>query len=75
MRFAKIQFEDRAVAAKAMTGLGQQGRVTVLRDHVFIVPEAALQWLASEQLPFKLLQMLNHDHVVQTLRDHLAHAA
>ena len=48
MKFAKIQFESREVCAKALHGLMQRGRVTVLRDQIFIVPEPALDWLAAE---------------------------
>ena len=55
MRFAKIQFADRATAARAMTGLARQGRVTVLRDHVFIVPEPELDRLQAEGLSYRLL--------------------
>ncbi len=73
MKFAKIKFASRDSSAKALHGLMQRGRVTVLRDQVFIVPAPALEWLASEQLPYTLLQMMNQDDVVQTLRDNLAH--
>ncbi|MSU64374.1 MAG: hypothetical protein EXS31_18625 [Pedosphaera sp.] len=73
MKFAKIQFESKAVCARALHGLMQRGRVTVLRDHVFIVPAPALEWLAAGQLPFTLLETVNQDNVLQTLRNHLAH--
>ena len=74
MKFAKIEFGSETDAAKALHGLMQRGKITVLRDHSFIVPMPALDWLKAENIPFKLLANLNHDHVVQTLRDHLAHA-
>jgi hypothetical protein len=74
MKFARIQFEDRQACARALYGLMQRGRVIGLRDHVFIVPAPALDWLAEEHLPYSLIEMLNHDDVVQTLRDNLAHA-
>ena len=74
MKFAKIQFEDRDACAKALSGLMQRGRITVLRDQIFIVPEPALEWLASEKLSYKFLQPMNHDYVVQPLRNNLAHA-
>ena len=54
-------------------GLMQRGRVTVLRDQIFIVPAPALDWLTAEKLPYKLIQAMNYDDVVQTLRDNLAH--
>ena len=72
MKFAKIKFVSRDVSATALHGLMQRGRVTVLRDQVFIVPAPALEWLASEQLPYALLQTMNQHDVVQTLRDNLA---
>ncbi|MEK7686297.1 MAG: hypothetical protein AAB466_12835 [Verrucomicrobiota bacterium] len=75
MKFAKIQFEDRSVAAKALVGMALRGRVVGLRDHVFIVPEPALSWLAENSLPYKLVEFLNQDDVVQTLRNNLAHPA
>ena len=73
MKFAKIKFDSPDVCAKALHGLMQRGRVTVLRDQVFIVPAPALEWLASERLPYSLFQTMNQDDVVQTLRDNLAH--
>ncbi len=74
MKFAKIEFASETDAAKALHGLMQRGKITVLRDHSFIVPAPALDWLNAEGISFKLLENLNQDHVVQTLRDHLAHA-
>jgi hypothetical protein len=74
MKFAKIEFNSESDAAKALYGLMQRGKITVLRDHSFIVPLPALDWLNAEKIPFKLLENLNQDNVVQTLRDHLAHA-
>jgi hypothetical protein len=73
MKFAKIEFASESDAAKALHGLMQRCKVTVLRDQSFIVPNPALAWLDSQHIPYKLLQPLNQDDVVQTLRDHLAH--
>jgi len=72
MKFAKIQFESRDVCAKALHGMMQRGKIVGLRDQVFIVPAQALDWLVSEQLPYKLIKMMNQDDVVQTLRNNLA---
>jgi len=72
VKFAKIQFDTPEVSARALRGLMVRGRVTVLRDHVMIVPEPALDWLRSESLSYRLLSLLNQDDVVQTLRDNLA---
>ena len=74
MKFAKIEFGSEADAAKALYGIMQRGRITGLRDATFFVPDPALQWLDSEQIPYKIVQKLNHDDVVQKLRDTLAHA-
>ena len=75
MKFAKIQFADRGVAARALVGMAKQGRVIGLRNQVFIIPEPALGWLVEQGLPYKLIEHLNQDDVVQTLRDNLADAA
>ena len=74
VKFAKIQFEDREIAAKALVGMAQRGRVIGLREHAFIVPELALGWLAENSLPYKLVEWLNQDDVVQALRNNLAHS-
>ena len=74
VKFAKIQFEDRNNAAKALVGLAQRCRVVGLRDHVFIVPEPALGWLAENALAYHLIELLNQDDVIQALRNHPAHA-
>ena len=73
MRFAKIQFESREARVRAVQGLMQRAKVVALRDGIFIVPEPALQWLASESIPYTLIQMVNQDDVVQTLRNTLVH--
>jgi hypothetical protein len=72
MKFAKVEFESETDAAKALYGIMQRGKVTVLRDHSFIVPLPALDWLKERKIQFKLLEEMNQDNVVQTLRDHLA---
>ena len=74
MKFAKIYFDDDLIAARALVGMAQRGRVVGLRDHQFIVPEPALDWLAENSLPYNLITWLNQDDVVQTLRNNLAHA-
>jgi hypothetical protein len=74
MKFAKIEFPSESEAAKSLYGIMQRGKVTVLRDYSFIVPAPALAWLDDQKIPFKFLQQLNQHDVIQTLRDHLAHA-
>jgi hypothetical protein len=73
MKFAKVRFESDEACAKALKGLASRMRITVLADESFIVPEAGLAWLQSEELPFQILEWVNQDHVLQTLRDNLAH--
>ena len=74
MRFAKIEFTSESDAAKALYGIMQRGRITGLRDGTFVVPDPALTWLDSQGILYKVVQQLNQDDVIQTLRDHLAHA-
>ena len=73
MKFAKIRFESDGACAQALKGLATRMRITVLADESFIVPEAGLEWLKSEKLPFQILEWVNQDHVLQALRDNLAH--
>ena len=73
MKFARIQFETRAARVRAVQGLMQRARVVVLRGGNFIVPEPALEWLASQNIPYTMLESLNQDDVLQTLRTTLAH--
>jgi hypothetical protein len=73
MKFAKIQFENRATAAKALVGIGKQSRIVGLRGGAYIVPEPALGWLRENSYNYELLDWLNQDDLVQTLRNNLAH--
>ena len=73
MKFAKIRFASDDACAKALKGLATRMKITVLADESFIVPEAGMQWLKEENLPFQLLEWVSQDYVVQTLRDNLAH--
>ncbi len=75
VKFAKIHFADERLAAQALVGLAQRGRVVGLRDHTFIVPAPALEWLTENALPYQLIEWLNQDDVVQSPRNNLAHAA
>ena len=74
MKFAKVEFESESDAAKALYGIMQRGRITGLRDGTFIVPDPALAWLDSQRISYKIIQKLNQDDVIQTLRDPLAQA-
>jgi len=73
MKFAKIRFATDDVCARALKGLASRMKITVLADESFIVPESGVDWLKSEKLPFQIVEWVNQDHVVQALRDNLAH--
>ena len=73
MKFAKIRFASDDVCAKALKGLATRMKITVLADESFIVPEAGMEWLKADYLPFQFLEWVSQDYVVQTLRDNLAH--
>lgn len=75
MKFAKIKFDSRGTFGKALTLLMRRCRVVGLRDHVLIVPDFALEWLTSENIPHNVIEWLHQDDVVQTLRSNLAHTA
>ena len=55
-----------------MLEVAKRGRVTMLRGGYYIIPEPALQFLADEGYAYRLLEMMNHDDVVQALRNCLA---
>ena len=65
MKFAKIHFESRETSIKAFHGLTQRGRVIGLRNQTFIVPEPALEWLASVQLPYQLIEWMSSDDLAR----------
>jgi hypothetical protein len=73
LKFAKIQFGTREARLRAVEGLMQRARVVALRGGSFIVPEPALEWLTSQDIPYKVLESLNQDDVVHSLRDTSAH--
>jgi len=73
VKLAKVRFESDDACARALKGLASRMRITVLADESFIVPESAIQWLTSEKLPFRIVEWVNQDYVVQALRDTLAH--
>ena len=73
MKFAKIRFASDDACAKALKGLATRMRITELADESFIVPEAGIEWLKAEDLPFQFLEWVTQGYIVQTLRDNLAH--
>ena len=73
MKFAKIRFASDEVCARSLKELATRMQITVLADESFVVPAAGLEWLNSAGLPFQFLEWMNQDHVLQALRDNLAH--
>ena len=71
MKFARVEFASDEDAA--LHGIMQRGRITGLRDGSFIVPAPALDWLNEQRIAYKVVQLLNQDDVLQTLRDYLTH--
>ena len=69
MKFAKIRFESREARVRAVQGLMQRAKVVALRDGIFIVPEPALEWLTTQNIPYTLVHSVNQDDVFQTLRN------
>lgn len=73
MKFAKIRFATRAERVRAVEGLMRRAKVVALKGGVFIVPELALEWLKAEKITYTLLDVLNQEDVIQTLRNTVAH--
>jgi hypothetical protein len=73
VRFVKIQFETAAIADRAYLGMAQRGRVICLPNDQFIVADAVLEWLQTNKFLPSILQRLNQDDLIQTLRNSLAH--
>jgi hypothetical protein len=73
MKFAKIQFESRVDRVRAVEGLMHRAKVVALRGGLLIVPEPALEWLTLQNIPYTLLESLNQDDVIQTLRNTPTH--
>ena len=73
MKFAKIRFDSRDARVRAVEGLMQRAKVVALKGGVFIVPDPALEWLASQNISYTLIESLNQDDVIQALRNTLAH--
>ena len=73
LKFAKIQFETREARLRAVEGLMHRAKVVALRGSCFIVPEPALEWLAAQGIPYIMLESLNQDDVLHTLRNTPAH--
>jgi hypothetical protein len=69
MKFARISFPSREVAARAFLEMARRGRVVSLPDGQFIVPEPATAFLKAQGLAYETHEWMNEDHVAQTLRN------
>lgn len=72
MQMVKIQIPDRDECAKAFSALIRRGRVDCFRDHVFIVPEPALDVLQALGVRYLELGRGGLDYAQKALRDAVA---
>jgi hypothetical protein len=72
MQMVKIQIPDKEECAKAFSELIRRGRVDCFRDHVFIVPEPALEVLQGLGISYLELGQGGLDYAQKTLRDSVA---
>jgi hypothetical protein len=72
MQMVKIHIGKCNDRAKALDVLTLRGRVIGLRDHVFIVPEPALEVLQSLGVTYEELGRGGWDYTQKALRDSLA---
>jgi hypothetical protein len=63
-----IQFSDRATEIKGLAFLVGRYPGKVLRGSMHIVPEAALEALASENIPFSVKGKATYEHQMAALR-------
>jgi hypothetical protein len=75
MQMVKIHIPERSGRATALEALTLRGRVICLPDHMFIVPEPALEVLKSQGVAFHELERGGIDYAEKALRDSLAGAA
>ena len=73
MKFAKVKFDSDEVCAEAIHEISRHGQVVMLRGDFFIIPEPAVAWMDSQKISYELVEWMNQDDVVQTLRDTLTH--
>ncbi len=50
MKFANIRFESREARARGVADLMERAKVVALKGGIFIVPDPALEWLASRNI-------------------------
>jgi hypothetical protein len=72
MQYVKIQIPDQPKRAMAMVEMARRGRIDCYRDHVYMVPEPALDLLKELGVTYEELGRGGMDYAHKTLRDTLA---
>ncbi len=68
----KIQIPDQSNRASAMLEVSRRGRVDCYPEHVYMVPEPALEVLTQLRVAYEELGRGGFDYAEKTLRDALA---
>jgi hypothetical protein len=69
MTMVKIQIPDKQESAKALVQLSRRGRVLCFAEDVYIVPEPALELLATLGITYQELGRGGFDYAEKALRD------
>jgi hypothetical protein len=72
MQMVKIRVPERSDRAKSLVEMARRGRVVCLPDHVFVVPEPALELLQSLGVNYQELGRGGFDSAEKAPRDPLA---
>jgi hypothetical protein len=72
VQMVKIQIPDQPKRASAMLEVSRRGRVDCYPDHVYMVPEPALDALSDLGVTYRELGRGGFDYAEKTLRDALA---
>ncbi len=72
MQMVKIQVPDQPQRAAAMLEIARRGRVDHYPEHVYMVPEPALEILKQLGVEYIELGRGGFDYALKTLRDALA---
>ena len=72
MQMVKIRIPNQEDRSKSVVELAKRGRIICLPDDEFVVPEPALQLLASLNVSYDELGRGGFDYAEKTLRDSFA---
>jgi hypothetical protein len=75
MQMVKIHVPDQPNRAQATLEVSRRGRIDSYPDHVYVVPEPALDLLKQYGVAYTELGRGGFDYAEKTLRDALAHHA